>query len=206
MIRTLSVLTLVTSLGAVLAACGPGDQVEATSWAASLPPGEPVPDSYDWHFTTHGGSGDLDFGDGDVVEGVNLLHMSCLPGSRTVELSWGYPGDAVLTSGTATGTFEADSRASTNHPVFTALKAGGVIAVGLSGADMTLSGKEAGKGRMAAFFDYCDKAPEPVAIAETAVVGDAEPVVETAANETPEPVAPTPGADATPDTTAVPTP
>lgn len=206
MIRTLSALTLVTSLGAVLTACNPGDQVQATSWAASLPPGEPIPASYDWHFNTHGGSGELDFGDGDMVEGVNLLHMTCLPGSRTVEVSWGYPGDAVLTAGTATGTFEADSRAPTNHPVFTALKAGGVIAVGLSGADMTLSGKEAGKSRMAAFFDYCDTAPEPRLIAEAAVVGEVEPVVETAATEIVEPAAPTAEVVDTPDATAAPTP
>ena len=192
MIRTLIAPTLTAALGLLVAACEPTAQreIEATAEAAALPAGEPVPDAYDWHVLAHGGSADLDFGDGDWAEGVSLFHLSCLPGSERVEMSWGYPGDAVLTSQTATGTFKADARVPMDHPVFAALRSSGSLAVGLSGADMTLTAKPAGREQIEAFFEYCDTGLEPRVEAATVPfegqTGTVEATApEAAASETP---------------------
>ena len=125
------------------------------------PQAVPVPDGYDWHFLTHGGSGDLDFGDGDWAGGTSLFHLSCLPGSGGVEMSWGEPGEAVLTAGTATGTFQADARVPVDHPVFAALRAGGTIAVGFGGSDLRLEAHPEGKAELERFFAYCSTPGTP---------------------------------------------
>lgn len=149
-----------------LAACRPvsggGDQQAAANVG-----GDAVPATYDWSFVAHGGSADLDFGDGDWAEGVSLFHMSCLPDSQSIGVSWNGDGEAVLTSGTATGTFRAGASSAADHPVFTALRDTGSVAVGMNGTDLTLSGKAAGREAIASFFDYCTKPlpPEPVEVA-----------------------------------------
>ncbi len=182
MIRNLSSSAIAATMAATLAACQPGPATEGGEGRPSLPAsGEPMPAGYDWRFVTHGGSGDLDFGDGDRAGGVSVFHLSCLPASRSVEMSWDYPGDAVLTSGTATGTFRAGSSAATNHPVFAALKATAAIAVGLSGADMVLSAKSPGREELAAFYDYCETGEDPRAVVE------APPAPETPAEPEPGP-------------------
>jgi len=145
------VLTLV-GFGLGLSACQPSATGEATPLA---PDGGAVPASYDWSFVAHGGSGDLDFGDGDWAEGVSLFSASCLPNSKSVTLSWGAAGEAVLTAGTATGTFQAIEPVPTDNAVIQALMNTGELAVGLNGGDMTLTGKTAGKIQLKAFFDYC---------------------------------------------------
>jgi len=155
MIRTLAA-TAMLGLYVGLAGCQPASETEANLTAGRMgetPMGEPIPAAYDWHFLAHGGSGDLDFGDGDWVEGVSLFHASCLPGSGTLTVSWGYPDEAVLTA--ATGTFAADQSVASDHPVFSALRAGGTLAVGLNGADMMLEAKAAGQEQLEAFFAYC---------------------------------------------------
>ncbi|MBU1345751.1 MAG: hypothetical protein KKA16_02240 [Alphaproteobacteria bacterium] len=202
MIRNLSSLAIAVTVGATLAACQPGPAPEGGEGRPSLPAsGEPMPAGYDWHFVAHGGSGDLDFGDGDWAEGVSVFHLSCLPASRSVEMSWGYPGEAVLTSGTATGTFRADSSAATNHPVFAALKSSAAIAVGLSGADMVLSAKPEGRAELAAFYDYCDTGVDPRAVPETAPEPEAptEAAPEADAGEIPVAEAPAPDAEIVPE-------
>ena len=75
-------------------AAGDGNAANAAAPAASA-----VPAAYDWTFSTHGGSGDLDFGDGDQAEGVSLFHLSCLPNSGRVEMSWRQEGPATLSAG-----------------------------------------------------------------------------------------------------------
>jgi len=190
MIRTLSAVAIALTL----AACQPSGQGEAEpAGQATLPSGDALPTTYDWHFVAHGGSGDLDFGDGDWAEGVSVFGMSCLPQSKTVAMTWGYEKEAVLTSGTATGTFQPGASAPTDHPVITALKASGAIDVGLSGADMRLVAKESGKGAIAAFFDYCDTGKDPTYSVEAAEAEDAAiaaaavaPAVEAPAVEAPK--------------------
>ena len=191
MIRTLSAIAIALTL----AACQPSGQGEAepTAGQATLPSGDALPATYDWHFVAHGGSGDLDFGDGDWAEGVSVFGMSCLPQSKTVAMTWGYENEAVLTSGTATGTFQPGASAPTDHPVISALKASGAIDVGLGGADMRLAGKESGKGAIAAFFDYCDTGKDPNYSVEAAEAEDAAiaaaavaPAVEAPAVEAPK--------------------
>ena len=190
MIRTLSAVAIALTL----AACQPSGQGEAEpAGQATLPSGDALPTTYDWHFVAHGGSGDLDFGDGDWAEGVSVFGMSCLPQSKTVAMTWGYEKEAVLTSGTATGTFQPGASAPTDHPVITALKASGAIDVGLSGADMRLVAKESGKGAIAAFFDYCDTGKDPTYSVEEAEAEDAAiaaaavaPAVEAPAVEAPK--------------------
>ena len=163
------------AIALALAACQPAGRGEGepTAGQVTLPSGDAVPATYDWHFVAHGGSGDLDFGDGDWAEGVSVFGMSCLPQSKTVAMTWGHEEEAVLTSGTATGTFQPGASAPTDHPVITALKASGAIDVGLSGADMRLVAKESGKGAIAAFFDYCDTGKDPTYSVEAAEAEDA---------------------------------
>jgi hypothetical protein len=169
MIRSLAVSAAVVALAAVsLVACQPSGEGEPATGQATRAPGEAMPATYDWHFLAHGGTGELDFGDGDWAEGVSVFTLSCLPGSRAVEMSWGYEEEAVLTAGTATGTFRPGASATTDHPVITALEASGAIDVGLSAADMRLVGKDAGKAEIAAFFDYCDTGRQPAAPVEAA--------------------------------------
>ena len=182
MVRTLSAIAPVLFLGLSLTACQPSGRVDET--ARAQPQGEAMPASYDWHFTPHGGSGDLDFGDGDWAEGVSVFHLSCRPDTRTVAMSWDYQEEAVLTAGTATGTFQPDSSAPTNHPVFAALKASGALNVGLSAADMRLVAKDAGKVQLADFFAYCDQGIHPSYSAAAAAAEDealAEPAATPAA-------------------------
>lgn len=170
MIRTLSVVTIALTL----AACQPSGQGEAApAGQATLPSGEAMPATYDWHFVAHGGSGELDFGDGDWAEGVSVFTLSCLPDSKTVQMTWGYEKEAVLTSGTATGTFQPATSVPTDHPVITALKASGAIDVGLGGGDMRLVARDSGKGAIAAFFDYCDTGKDPNYSVEAAEAEDA---------------------------------
>ncbi len=196
MIRTLSVVAVAMTL----VACQPSGQGEPTEGPAARLSGEGVPANYDWHFTPHGGTGELDFGDGDWAEGVSVFTLSCLPDSQTVEMTWGYEEDAVLTSGTATGTFRPASRVPTDHPVMAALKSSGAIDVGLSAADMRLVAKDAGKGEIAAFFDYCDTGKNPMYSAEAAIAEDearAAVAAEVAAQAEPAEGA-APAAEATP--------
>lgn len=188
MIRTVSVVAVALTL----AACQPSGQgeTEPAAGRAAPPSGDVIPATWDWHFTPHGGTGELDFGDGDWAEGISVFTLSCLPESKTVEVTWGYDEEAVLTSGTATETVRPASRVATDHPVITALKASGAIDVGLRRADMRLVAKDAGKAQIAAFFDYCDKGIDPrysaeaeQAAAETAAApaGGAVPATEAVA-------------------------
>ena len=191
MIRTLSVVAIALTL----AACQPSGQGETgTSGQATLPSGDAMPATWDWHFTPHGGTGELDFGDGDWAEGVSVFGMSCLPETKTVQMNWGFEEEAVLTSGTATGTFRPSTSVPTDHPVLTALKSSGAIDVGLSGADMRLVAKDAGKSEITDFFDYCDKGINPMFSPEAMAAAEAEEAKAAAA------AAPT--ADATPATEA----
>lgn len=167
MIRTLTALAALTLLVACQPASGDGSD---GSGAEALPDPKAVPDSYDWSFVTHGGSADLDFGDGDWAEGVSLLHLSCLPDSQKVQLSWDGSGDAVLTSGTATGTFHQGVDVAADHPVFSALRSGETLAVGVDNSDMTLNAKAEGETQLEAFFHYCTTPlppPPPEPVAET---------------------------------------
>lgn len=175
MIRPLAVAAAVASLAALsLVACQPSGGAGKTAGETTLPAGDAIPASYDWHFVAHGGSGDLDFGDGDWAEGVSVFGLSCLPNSRSVQIGWGSDEEAVLTSGTATGTFQPGTATATDHPVITALRSNGAIDVGLSGTDMRLVAKDDGKGAIAAFFDYCDTGKDPTFSAEAIAASEAE--------------------------------
>lgn len=179
MIRTLSAVAIAATFGLSMSACRPTETIEMGERQGGMARGEPVPDIYDWRFLRHDASdsltigvadtshdasrsramGELNFGADDPVEGVSLFRLTCSPQSREVKVSWGYPGEVVLTSGTATGTFRANEQTASNHPVLTALRDNGVLAVGLSGADMTLKARAAGRSALAAFFDYCERGP-----------------------------------------------
>lgn len=187
MIRSLAVSAAVMSMAAVsLVACQPTGSETDENGAGPVVRGDAMPPTYDWHFLAHGGTGELDFGDGDWAEGVSVFTLSCRPETKSVEMSWGYEEEAVLTAGTATGTFRPNSSAPTDHPVISALKGSGVINVGLSQADMRLVGKEAGRAEIAAFFDYCDTGKHPVYSAEAAAAEDEANAAEIAAQaETP---------------------
>ena len=173
MIRSLVVSAAVVSLAALsLVACQPSGEAAKTAGEATLPSGDAMPATYDWHFVAHGGTGELDFGDGDWAEGVSVFTLSCLPDSKSVQMNWGFDEEAVLTSGTATGTFQPATDVPTDHPVLAALKSSGAIDVGLSGADMRLVAKDAGKAEITAFFDYCDTGKDPAYSVEAAAAED----------------------------------
>lgn len=176
MIRALSAV----AIGLTLAACQPSAQGEPAADQAAAPSSDGVPATYDWHFTPHGGTGELDFGDGDWAEGVTVFTLSCLPESKSVEMTWGHEEEAVLTSGTATGTFQPAARVPTDHPVIAALKSSGALDVGLSAADMRLVAKDAGKAEITAFFDYCDTGKHPIYSLEAAEAEDHARAVEAA--------------------------
>lgn len=195
MIRTMSAVAIALTL----AACQPSGQGEAAPTSqATLPSGDPMPATYDWHFTPHGGTGELDFGDGDWAEGVSVFGMSCLPESKTVQMNWGREDAAVLTSGTATGTFQPATGVPTDHPVLAALKSSGAIDVGLSGTDMRLVAKDAGKAEIAGFFDYCDKGIHPAYTPEAIAAAEAELAAAEAAQGTAADAAPAAEAPAAP--------
>lgn len=167
MIRSLVSVVALPLAVLCVGACQPSGEGARTAGEASLPSGDAMPATYDWRFLAHGGSGELNFGDGDWAEGVSVFTLSCLPRSRSVEASWGYDEEAVLTAGTATGTFQPGVSIPTDHPVIAALRSTGALSVGLSQADMRLVGKADGKAELAAFFDYCDQGREPEAPAPT---------------------------------------
>ena len=149
---------------AALCACQPAAQKAAPAEAtpAATTPGAPavtstteVPAAYDWSFNTHGGSADLDFGDGDQAEGASLFHLSCLPNSAKVEMSWGYPHTATLASGGHSATFDADASAPAGHPVFAALRATRTLTMNEEGAVTVMTAKAAGGAALDGFFNYC---------------------------------------------------
>lgn len=153
-------LVLATVCG--LAACQPAAQKAAPAEAAPVPASAPavtstteVPATYDWTFNTHGGSADLDFGDGDPAEGVSLFHLSCLPNSARVEMSWGYPHKATLSSGGHSATFDADASAPAGHPVFAALRSTRTLTMNEEGAVTVMAAKAAGSAALDGFFNYC---------------------------------------------------
>ncbi len=194
----------------LVSACQPSaPEGEASAAGDGLVFDDAVPADYDWAFTLHGGSGDLQFGDGDWAEGEHLFALSCLPRSRQIEMTWPGGGEAVLTAGTATGTFAHASRAATDHPVFAALKTSGVISLGRGGSDLRLSAEREGRAALADFLAYCDdgrepRPPEPVrelpAEPEEADTSDAETSSETQpAPEPTEPPAAPPQAEAAKD-------
>lgn len=168
MIRTLSAGAL-----AGLAACQPAATDNAVPANAAAPAANtasaegnavnavtpaPVPAAYDWHHATHGGSGDLDFGDGDPAEGVSLFHLSCLPNSGRVELSWSDQVPATLSTGGQSERFEADASAAVTRPVLQALRASGNLTLSVNGRAMQLDAKPAGRTAVADFFRYCGAA------------------------------------------------
>lgn len=195
MIRTVSA----AAVALTLAACQPSGQGEAEPAAgqAAPPSGDALPATYDWYFTPHGGTGELDFGDGDWSEGVRVFTLSCLPETKTVQMNWGQEDAAVLTSGTATGTFQPATSVPTDHPVLTALKASGALDAGLGETAMRLVAKDAGKAEITAFFDYCDKGINPMFSPEAIAAAEAELAAAEAAQGTgAAPAAGTPAAPA----------
>ncbi|WP_205679377.1 hypothetical protein [Brevundimonas lutea] len=156
----------------LLAAC---DTAEAPAPAPALAPSVAAPataaptevaypETYDWSWRPHGGSANLDFGDGDWAEGVSLFGLSCLPASVEVEMTW--PGDepppARLTSGGESEVFAWASTAPLDHPVIAALSRSGALDVTtgdlITGpAQVTrLNAKAEGLTAVRAFFGYCE--------------------------------------------------
>lgn len=111
--------------------------------------------SYDWYFVTHGGSGDLIFGDGDWAEGASLLSLYCLPSSGTVALS----GDNVtLRAGGHSLTSSTDAPISVDNPVLQALRSTGTVRMTSGRTSRTLMARAAGRGELRRFMLYCGAA------------------------------------------------
>ena len=109
----------------------------------------------DWHFMTHGGSADLQYGDGDWAEGNSLFNMSCLPNSKTVEISLPNDGKATLMAGGQSTEIEADSSTSTDNAALKAFRASGALDVAQGGPFEHYNGQAAGKAEVEKFFAYC---------------------------------------------------
>jgi hypothetical protein len=137
-------------------AAAPTNQAEPAQAA-----GTPVPASYDWNFVTHGGIGEVDFGDGDWAEGVSLLHVWCLPGSGGVNMDVRAQeeGSLTLRVGAASLTRPASSETPTplTHPVLRALREGGAATINDGRTEHTLTAKADGRRQLTEFFDYCSK-------------------------------------------------
>ncbi len=154
--RALALVALLT-----LAACGrgadqPRDAPEpapaATAPAASAPAATTAP-AMDWWFTTHGGSGELIYGDGDLAEGVSRLNLFCLPGSGSAQVDAG-EGALALRSGDTAASFTAeDGQADVplTSPVMQAFRRSGALAAGGQPLDLGRAGREP----IERFFAYC---------------------------------------------------
>lgn len=112
-----------------------------------------VPASYDWHFLTHGGSGDLDFGDGDWAEGVKLLSFSCLPASGKADLA--VIGGVTLRAGGETLTLAENASTPLTHPVLAAFRSSGEIILVDGSSERRLTAKADGRREVERFFTYC---------------------------------------------------
>jgi hypothetical protein len=117
-----------------------------------------VPASYDWTFATHGGSGELVFGDGDLAEGVSLLNFSCLPGSGQAEVSGMGEGETTLQAEGASVTVASGAPLAMTHPVIRGLQASGSVTL-VSGAEERALMAKPGAGRVAieSFIAYCSQ-------------------------------------------------
>jgi len=115
-----------------------------------------VPASYDWTFITHGGSGELAFGDGDPAEGVSLLVFSCLPGMGRTEISSIGEGDVSIGAETVRATVTSGAALPVDHPALRGLRTDGTIVLA-SGTQERLLAAKPGAGRVAveSFFAYC---------------------------------------------------
>jgi hypothetical protein len=158
-------ILLAAAAACLVSACGkpatkevapPGSepQTEAVPAPAS-PPSAP----HDWHFVAHGGSADLDFGDGDWAEGASDFHLSCLPNSQKVEVSWqGWPDPSLFGASGAEATWHANDTIATDDPVLKAFRATGSIRRGSRDMQSTMQGSAAGKAEVEKFFAYCTTA------------------------------------------------
>ena len=117
-----------------------------------------VPASYDWSFATHGGSGDLTFGDGDPAEGVSLLNFSCLPGSGQAEVSGIGEGEATLRAEGASATVSSGTPLAMTHPAMRGLLTSGSLTLASGSEERALMAKP-GAGRIAieSFIAYCSQ-------------------------------------------------
>ncbi|MBX7248743.1 MAG: hypothetical protein K1X35_06760 [Caulobacteraceae bacterium] len=152
-------LLMATAL-ALLAGCGrPAAEKElAPPGSEPQTEGSPAPAArpHDWRMVEHGGSADLDFGDGDWAEGESDFHLSCLPGSGKVEVSWeGEPGPATVGAGAAEAAWRSGDSVPADHPVLRALRGGESLRVGAQGASVPLVSTAAGKAEVETFFAYC---------------------------------------------------
>lgn len=140
--------------GAPAAAASQINAAASTQAPAQAEP-SPVPADFDWHFVTHGGSGNLDFGDGEWAEGERLLSFSCLPASGKAEISLDDGRPATLSAGQQTATLQPDQSVAANHPLLQALRASGTMRLSTGGSERTLTAKRAGREQIEAFFAYC---------------------------------------------------
>lgn len=147
---------LIAAAVAGLAACQPAAAPAEPAEAAATPEPVEISTIYDWSWRAHGGSADLDFGDGDWAEGVSLFHLSCLPGSQKVEASWGNEDAATLSSGgQSIELAAADAAMPADHPVVRALRASAEITVSQAASAKRLVGRAGGKQAIEEFFAYC---------------------------------------------------
>lgn len=117
-----------------------------------------VPASYDWVFVTHGGSGELAFGDGDLAQGVALLRFSCLPASGRAEIFAEGQGRVSLRAGGQS--FTPTDGVTLEHPVMTAFAATASITAASGSGERVLTAKPgAGRTAVESFFAYCAAAP-----------------------------------------------
>lgn len=115
-----------------------------------------VPAGFDWAFLTHGGSGDLWFGDGNWADGENLLGFSCLPDSGEISLSGERP--LSVRAGGQAAMLQPDNPVPTSHPVLQALRSSGSLVMVEGGSERVLAAKVEGRQALSDFFRYCGSA------------------------------------------------
>lgn len=156
-------LILIAAAAVALSACNPSSANKAApAGSEPQPEGAPAPaappaPALDWHFMTEGGSADLDFGDGDWAEGTSAFHMSCLPNSKSIEVSLAKDGQATLSSGGQSVTVEADSSTPADGPALAAFRASGSLTVAQGDPPQTFNATSAGKAEVEKFFAYCTR-------------------------------------------------
>lgn len=157
-------LTGAAALGVValaLPACRPAAEPAATREpTAAVAPAAGPPTALAWRFITHGGSGELRYGDGDPAEGETWLTLSCLPRSGEVSLrsELPTPGPLFIQSGVDGARLPNPAEGvdlPADHPVLLSLRRTARLVVGEPPARRVLTPTPGAPAQVEAFFAYC---------------------------------------------------
>jgi hypothetical protein len=113
------------------------------------------PGSYDWVFHENEGYGELAFGDGDPVDGVSLLGLTCPPGTGSMEIVDVSARRVTLSAGGHTQSYAVETLIPPENLVLQAFRATNALTRIDSRKTSQFPAKEAGRKDIGRFFTYC---------------------------------------------------